>query len=190
MKYVLLFFLIFPLNVLAVDNTMINKEINEIQFEKGPTIGMSFEPGIEPGVVISLPEGANVPIPGYRVRFKGIDFIVGISCEASLLDDCSTYQYSEDYEKRTVYIRYIQTAARQFKTPGGVSIGDQWSKTVQKIGDNTLVYSGNDSCVKLKSGWYACIDLMSANRKFDVKARRLLPKPTATIDFFYKGSNN
>ena len=65
----------------------------------------------------------------------------------------------------------------------GIAVGDRWDKTLQKMKDETLVYSGNDSCVKLKSDWHACIDLMSANRRFDVKARRLLPKNTEPIDF-------
>jgi hypothetical protein len=189
MRIVLLFILIFPLRVIAGDNMMINADILEITLEKNPAIGMSFTPGIEPGVVISLPEGKSAVIPGYRVRFKGVAFIVGISCDANLLDDCSTYQYSEDYRRRLVYMRYLQTSDRQFKTPEGLTIGDRWGKTIQSIGDDKIIYSGNDSCVLLQSGWHACIDLMSANREFDLKARRLLPKKTATIDFFYKSKN-
>jgi hypothetical protein len=189
MRFLLLFIVIFPLNVFAVDNMMVNEDIMEIQFEKSPTIGMSFEPGNEPGAVISLPEGAGAVISGYRVQCKGIKFIIGISCDSNLSDDCSTYLYSDDYKNRTVYIRYLQTSDRQFKTPEGVAVGDRWGKTVQNIGDEKLVYSGNDSCVQLKSGWNACIDLMSAKRTFDVKARRLFPKSTEPIDFFYKSSN-
>jgi hypothetical protein len=186
MRIVLLFILIFPLHVFAADNMMINTDIQEITLQINPTIGMTFTPGIEPGVVISLPEGQSAVIPGYRVRFKGVAFIVGISCDANLLNDCSTYQYSEDYRDRLVYMRYLQISDRQFKTPEGSTIGDRWDKTIQKVGDDKIIYSGNDSCVLLKSGWHACIDLMSAHREFDLKARRLLPKKTATIDFFYK----
>jgi len=186
MKIVLLFILIFPLNVFAVDNMMINADIMEIKLQKKPAIGMSFTPGIEPGVVISPPEGQSGVIPGYRVQFKGVAFMVGIACDANLLDDCSTYQYSEDYRSRVVYIRYLQTSDRQFKAPEGLTIGDRWGKTIQSLGDDKIIYSGNESCVLLQSGWHACIDLMSANREFDVKARRLLPKKTATIDFFYQ----
>ena len=183
MRFVLLFILIFPLNVFAADNIMINEDIMEIPLQQNPTVGRSFEPGIEPGVVISLPEGASAVIPGYKVEFKGIGFIVGIFCDANLSDDCSAYQYSEDYKNRTVYIRYLQTSDRQFRTPEGVAVGDRWDKTIQNIEDGKLVYSGNDSCVQLKSGWNACIHLMSANRTFDLKARRLLPKSTAIINF-------
>jgi hypothetical protein len=43
--------------------------------------------------------------------------------------------------------------------------------------------------VRLKSGWNACIDLMSTHRKFDTKTRRLMPKKNALIDFYYKGQS-
>jgi len=59
MRILLLFILIFPLNVLAVDNMMINSDIKEIKLQKNPKIGMSFTPGAEPGVVISTPDGNN-----------------------------------------------------------------------------------------------------------------------------------
>ena len=100
MRILLLFILIFPLNVLAVDNMMINSDIKEIKLQKNPKISISFSPGAEPGVVISPPDGQSPVIPGYRVRFKGVAFIVGVSCEADLLDDCSAYPYSEDYQGR------------------------------------------------------------------------------------------
>ena len=189
MRILLLFILVFPLNALAVDNMMINTEIKEIKFQKSPKIGMSFAPGVEPGVVIDPPDGKSTVIPGYRVRFKGVGFIVGVSCEADLLDDCSAYPYSEDYQDRAVYIRYIQTSDSRFKTQEGSTVGDRWGQTIQKVNNDKIIYSGDDSCVLLQSGWHACIDLMSANRKFDLKARRLLPKKTAIIDFFYKGKN-
>ena len=178
--------LILPLNVLAVDNLMINSEVKEIQFQKEPIMGMAFTPGIEPGVVISPPEGQSSVIPGYRFRYKGMAVIVGVSCKADLKDDCSAYPYREDYESRPVYVRYIQTSDAKFKTPEGSSRGDRWDRTIQRVGDHPLVYSAMDSCVRLPSGWRACIDLMSANRSFDPKLRRLMPKNTATIDFFYK----
>ena len=136
--------------------------------------------------MVSLPEGGNIVIPGYRVKFKDTAYIIGISCEESLSDDCSAYPYSDDYKKRSVYIRYIQTSDRGFKTPEGVGIGDRWDQTVQKVENEDITYTANDSCVKLPSGWHACIDLMSANRKFDMKTRRLMPKKSAKIDFFYK----
>ena len=77
MRILLFFILFFPLNVLAVDNMLINSDIKEIKFQKKPKIGMSFLPGAEPGVVVSPPDGHSSVIPGYRVRFKGIAFIVG-----------------------------------------------------------------------------------------------------------------
>lgn len=189
MRILLLFILISPLNALAVDNMMINTDIKEIKLRKDPKIGMSFAPGVEPGVVVDPPDGKNSVIPGYRVRFKGVAFIVGVSCEADLLDDCSAYTNSEDYQSMTVYIRYIQTSDSRFKTPEGSTIGDRWGQTIKRAGDDKIIYSGYDSCVLLQSGWYACIDLMSAKRKFDPKARRLLPKKTAIIDFYYKSKN-
>ena len=186
MRSVLLLIVILPLHAFAVDNMMINADIKEITLQTNPTIGLSFAPGIEPGVVISPPEGKSGVIPGYRVRFKGVGFMAGVSCDADLLDDCSRYQYSEDYENRLVYFRYLQTSDRHFKTPEGLTIGDRWGTAIQAIENKTITYSGNDSCVLLQSGWHACIDLMSVDRAFDPKARRLLPKKTATIDFFYK----
>jgi hypothetical protein len=90
------------------------------------------------------------------------------------------------YKNKMVYIRYIQTSDKKFKMPEGSKIGDRWDRTIQKVDSNKFVYSGNDSCVRLKSGWKACIDLMSSNRKFDTKARRLMPKKNASIDFYYK----
>ena len=168
---------------------MINTEIKEFNFHKKPEIGTSFTPGVEPGVVISPPIWKSDVIPGYRVRFKGIGFILGISCEADLQDDCSAYPYSEDYKNRPVYIRYIQTSDKKFRTPEGSRIGNRWDHTLQKIGGDKFIYSGNDSCVRLKSGWNACIDLMSTHRQFDTKARRLMPKKNALIDFYYKGQS-
>ena len=178
--------LILPLNALAVDNMMINSEVKEIKFQKNLIIGMAFTPGLEPGVVISPPDNQSAVIPGYRVRYKGLAFIVGVSCEADLQDDCSAYPYREDYESRPVYVRYIQVSDKKFKTPEGSSLGDRWDQTIQKVDDDRLVYSGMDSCVRLPSGWRACIDLMSTNRKFNAKERRLMPKNSAKIDFFYK----
>jgi len=186
MRFAWLLFLLFPPSATAVDNMMINTEIKEFKLQKRPVIRMSFTPGLEPGVVISPPVRNSEVIPGYRVRFKGVAFIVGVSCEADLQDDCSAYPYSEDYKNRMVYIRYIQTSDKKFKTPEGSKIGDRWDRTIQKVGSDKFVYSGNDSCVRLKSGWNACIDLMSANRKFDTKARRLMPKKNDLIDFYYK----
>jgi hypothetical protein len=189
MRILLFFILIFPLNALAVDNMMINPSIKEIELSKKPKIEMSFVPGVEPGIVISPPDGQSSVIPGYRVRFKGIAFIVGVSCEADLSDDCSAYPYAEDYQNRMVYIRYIQASDSKFKTQEGSTAGDSWGETIQKVGGDKIIYSGNDSCLLLQSGWHACIDLMSNNRKFDIDARRLLPKKTAIIDFYYKSKN-
>jgi len=178
-----------PLNALAVDNMMVNSEIPEIRFQKQPTIGMSFKPGGEPGVVVSLPEGGNIIIPGYRVRVEDMAFIVGIACEENLSDDCSAYPYSDDYDDRAVYIRYIQISDRRFTTPEESRIGDRWDQTVQKVDKNKILLTANDSCLRLPSGWHACIDLMSVNRRFDVEKRRLLPKKSAIIDFFYKDND-
>jgi hypothetical protein len=71
----------------------------------------------------------------------------------------------------------------------GASVQGRWGQTIKRVGDDKIIYSGDDSCVLLQSGWHACIDLMSAKRKFDPKARRLLPKKTAIIDFYYKSKN-
>lgn len=109
---------------------------------------------------------------GISYSFPGFD-LIRRSCQNS-------------YKNKMVYIRYIQTSDKKFKTPEGSKIGDRWDRTIQKVGSNKFVYSGNDSCVRLKSGWKACIGLMSANRKFDTKARRLMPKKNASIDFYYK----
>ena len=168
---------------------MINDDIPAIDMQKKPKIGMSISPGVEPGVVISPPDGKVVVVPGYRVRFNGVLFMVGVSCEPDLLDDCSVYPYREDYQNRAVYVRYIQTSDRQFRTREGSAVGDSWVQTIQRIGEGDVVYSGNDSCVHLPSGWHACIDLMSTDRKFDLEARRLLPKKSATIDFYYRIDN-
>ena len=186
MRILLILIFIFPLKALAVDNMMINSNVQEIKLPKNPIIGMSFVPGVEPGVVVSPPDENGSVLSGYRVQFKGVSFIVGVSCEADLSDDCSAYPYSEDYQNRVVYIRYIQTSDSRFKTKEGSSIGDSWGETIQKVGDDKIIYSGDDSCVLLQTGWRACIDLMSNSRKFDINARRLLPKKTATIDFYYK----
>ena len=186
MRILCAFILILPLNALAVDNMMINSEVPEIKFQKEAIIGMAFTPGIEPGAVISQPDNQSVVIPGYRVRYKGMAFIVGVSCEADLQDDCSAYPYREDYEGRAVYVRYIQISDKKFKTPEGSGRGDRWDQTIQKVDADRPVYSAMDSCVSLPSGWRACIDLMSVNRKFNAKERRLMPNNNAKIDFFYK----
>ena len=186
MRILCAFFLILPLNALAVDNMMINSEVQEIKFQKEPIIGMAFTPGIEPGVVISLPDNQSAVVPGYRVQYKGMAFIFGVSCEVDLQDDCSAFPYREDYEDRPVYIRYIQISDKKFKTPEGSSRGDRWDQTIQKVDADRPVYSAMDSCVSLPSGWRACIDLMSTNRKFNTKERRLMPNNDAKIDFFYK----
>ena len=136
MRILCLLILILPLNALAVDNMMINSEVPEIKFQKKPIIGMAFTPGLEPGVVISPPDNQSAVIPGYRVRYKGLAFIVGVSCEADLQDDCSAYPYREDYESRPVYVRYIQISDRKFKTPEGSSLGDRWDQTIQKVDDD------------------------------------------------------
>lgn len=186
MRFLLVIIILFPVNVLAVDNTMVHKSIKEIVLQDEPVVGMSFMPGTEPGVVISLPEGKPPVIPGYRVRFKGVPYIVGISCRDNLQDDCSDYVYAEDYKNRSVYIRYIQTSASGFKTPEGAAIGDRWDKTVERVGADEVKYTANDSCVLLPSEWNACIDLMSARRKFDPNVRRLMPAKSSKIDFFFK----
>ena len=186
MKFILAIIILFPINVLAVDNAMINSSIKETVLQDEPVIGMSFIPGNEPGVVISLPEGKPPVIPGYRVRFDGVSYIVGVSCRDNLQDDCSDYVYAEDYKNRSVYIRYIQTSDPQFTTPEGAGVGDRWDKTVEKVGANQVKYTANDSCVVLPSEWNACVDLMSARRKFDPNVRRLMPDKSSKIDFFYK----
>ena len=178
--------MLIPINVLAVDNTMINTSIKVTVLQEAPVIGMSFVPGTEPGVVISLPDGKPPVIPGYRVRFQGVSYIVGVSCRDNLQDDCSDYVYAEDYKNRPVYIRYIQTSAPGFKTPEAARVGDRWDKTVERVGGNEVKYTVNDSCVLLPSEWNACIDLMSARRKFDPDVRRLMPEKSSKIDFFYK----
>ena len=179
-------FVVMPLSVSAVDNMMINTEIAEIELSSLPVIGMAFAPGNEPGVVVSLPEGGMQVIPGYRVRFESLAFIVGVSCEANLSDDCGAYVYQDDYQDRSVYVRYIQTTDPRFKTPEGSSVGERWAKAVAHAGSGDIVYTANDSCVRLPSGWHACIDLMSPERTFDTVKRRLFPKKTAPIDFYYQ----
>ncbi|MGD8242456.1 MAG: hypothetical protein PVF59_06520 [Desulfobacterales bacterium] len=182
----LLLFLVLPLTAPAVDNMMINSEIDEIALPSAPVIGMAFAPGSEPGVVVSLPEGAGQVIPGYRVRFEGLAFIVGVSCEANLSDDCGAYVYQDDYQDRTVYVRYIQTVDPRFKTPEGSTVGERWAQAVARADGDDIVYTANDSCVRLPSGWHACIDLMSPERTFDTVKRRLFPKKTVPIDFYYQ----
>ena len=171
---------------MAVDNMMINEEIKEIGLNRDPTIGMSFTPGVEPGVVISPPEGGSGVLPGYRVRHKGVGYLVGVSCSDDLADDCSAYPYSEDYQDRMVFIRYIQTADRMFESPEGSATGDRWDQTLKRVGSQQIHFSGNDSCIRLPSGWHACIDLMSTDRKFDPNVRRLMPRGRAKIEFYYK----
>ena len=168
---------------------MVNSDIKEINLSQKPKIGMAFEPGVEPGVVISPPDGQSGVIPGYRVRFEGVAYIVGVACKDDLSDDCSAHIYADDYLNRKVYVRYIQTSDSRFKTREGLTIGDSWGETIQSISADRIIYSGDDSCVRLKSGWHACIDLMSTERKFDPVARRRLPKKTAVIDFYYKSKN-
>ena len=186
MRWLLILIILFPINVLAADNAMINTSIKEIVLQDEPVIGMSFMPGNEPGVVISLPEGKPPVIPGYRVRFKGFSYIVGVSCQDNLQDDCSDYVYAEDYQNRSVYIRYIQTSDPQFTTPERAGVGDRWDKTIQRAGADEVKYAANDSCVVLPSEWNACVDLMSARRKFDPNVRRLMPVKSSKIDFFFK----
>lgn len=188
MKPTLLLLLVVPFSAWAADNTMINAEIEALSFARPPAIGMSFQPAVEPGVVVSLPDGGITVIPGYRVSHSGIAYIVGISCEADMTDDCSAYPYSSDYRDRQVFIRYIQISDRKFRTPEGSGVGDRWGQTIQRAGSDPPTLSGNDSCVRLPSGWHACIDLMSTDRRFDTKLRRLLPKKSAIIDFFYQSS--
>lgn len=132
------------------------------------------------------PDGKSGVIPGYRVRHKAMAYIVGVSCEADLSDDCSAYPYRDDYQDRAVTIRYIQAADPGFRTPEGAKIGDRWDRTVNKVGGQQITYAGNDSCVRLPSGWHACVDPMSAQRAFDLNLRRSMPKKKAKIDFFYK----
>ena len=170
----------------AADNMMINSDIPAIALPSAPAIGMVLAPGTEPGVVVSLPEGGMQVIPGYRARFQGLAFIVGVSCEADLTDDCGAYVYQDDYQDRAVYVRYIQTADPGFKTPEGSTVGERWDQAVTRAGGGDIVYTANDSCVRLPSGWHACIDLMSAERSFDTVKRRLFPKKTAPIDFYYQ----
>ncbi len=172
--------------VSAADNMMINADIQEISFQQPPAIAMAFRPEMEPGVVVSIPGSANTIIPGYRVRHDGVAYIVGIACEADMADDCSAYPYAEDYKGRDVYIRYQQTSDRSFRTPEGAAVGDRWGRTLRRLDGGEMFLSGNDSCVKLPSGWHACIDLMSTQRRFDSKMRRLLPKKNAKLDFFYQ----
>ena len=186
MGTVVLLFLGLPLSAPAVDNMMINSEIPEIALESAPAIGMAFMPGNEPGVVVSLPEGGMQVIPGYRVRSDGLAFIVGVSCAADLTDDCGAYVYQDDYQDRAVYVRYIQTADPGFKTPEGSAVGERWDQAVARTGGGDIVYTANDSCVRLPSDWHACIDLMSTERSFDTVKRRLFPKKTAPIDFYYQ----
>ncbi len=170
----------------AADNMMINSDIPEIALPSVPAIGMVLAPGTEPGVVVSLPEGGMQVIPGYRARFQGLAFIVGVSCEADLTDDGGAYVYQEDYQGRAVYVRYIQTADPRFSTPEGSAVGERWEKAVARAGDAAMVFTANDSCVRLPSGWHACIDLMSTERTFDTDKRRLFPKKTTPIDFYYQ----
>jgi len=188
MRLILIFILIFPVNVFAVDNMMINTDMPEIGFQEAPMIGMAFKPRGEPGVVISLPESTNIVIPGYRIKHDAKAFLIGISCEENLSDDCSAFPYSNDYDDRRVYIRYIQTSDQTFKTPEGSGIGDRWDQKVQKVNRKSIQYTANDSCVQLPSGWHACIDPMSVDRNFNMKTRRLMPKKSAKIDFFYKST--
>ncbi len=190
MKKVLLWIALFiPLNVPAAENVMINADIKEIKIQKEPAVGMSFTPGVEPGAVISLPDGSSPVIPGYRVRFKDVAYLVGVSCEANLSDDCSAYPYAGDYQDRVVHIRYIQTSDRKFSTPEGSAVGDRWDQTIKKVGGDQIIFTANDSCVRLPSGWHACIDPMSVKRKFDPQLRRLMPKKSAKINFYYKSQN-
>lgn len=189
MRILIFLILLIPINALAVDNAMVNESIEEIELQDLPKIGMSFTPGMEPGVVISMPEGQPAVIPGYRVRFKGIAFTVGVSCEDNLMDDCSAYPYAEDYEQRAIFIRYIQASDPKFRTPEGSTVGDRWDQTIKKVAKNKITYTAGDSCVLLPSGWYACIDSMSAKRVFDPQARRLMPKKSSKINFYYKSQN-
>ena len=186
MRVTLFLLLVIPFNAWAVDNMMINAEIKELSFAQPPAIGMSFQPEIEPGVVVSMPDGGITVIPGYRVRHNGLAYIVGISCKADMTDDCSDYPYRSDYQDREVFIRYVQISDGKFRTPEGSGGGDRWGQTIQRAGGDNPTLSGNDSCVQLPSGWNACIDPMSADRKFDQKLRRLLPNKSAIIDFFYQ----
>ena len=125
MKVLIFIILLMPINALAVDNVMVNDSIEEIELQDLPQIGMSFNPGMEPGVVISMPEGRPAVIPGYRVRFKGVAFTVGVSCKDDLTDDCSAYPYAEDYEQMSVFIRYIQASDPRFRTSEGSTAGDR-----------------------------------------------------------------
>ncbi len=186
MKTLLFFSLLIPMCAFALDNTLVNSAVKELEFDSAPAPGMSFKPGVEPGIVLGLPENQTQIIPGYKIRSNGVVFDVGISCKADLSDDCSEYIYSNDYQSRSVYVRYIQTTDRSFRTDEGAAIGETWQQIIQRLGSNEIIYSANDSCVLLPSGWHACIDLMSVDRVFDVNSRRLLPKNTARVDFSYQ----
>jgi hypothetical protein len=170
----------------AVDHTMVNSDVNEIEFNNKPTIGMSFKPGVEPGIVVALSERQTLVIPGYRVQSNGVAFDVGISCKADLTDECHEFIYSDDYQSRSVYVRYVQTSDSAFRPEEGARIGESWQQIIDRLAGNEIIYSANDSCVRMPSGWHACIDLMSVDREFDPKARRLLPKNTARVAFYYK----
>jgi hypothetical protein len=98
----------------------------------------------------------------------------------------AAYVYQDDYQDRTVHVRYIQTVAPRFKTPEGSSVGERWEQAVARADGDDIVYTASDSCVRLPSGWHACIDLMSPERTFDTIKRRLFPKKTVPIDFYYQ----